>query len=422
MKKSLFALAALGAFASAAQAQSSVTLFGALDGSLAMGQNISKVTSASTASVTSATSGGSGMYMLDSSIVSSNWGMRGSEDLGGGKKANFYVEGDLALNNGNTHSDGLFRRGANISLSDANLGEVFLGRRGSAYILATGQMLPVSGNTAHQWRTVIGSSLGDQISNSVTYASPTIMGTNVVAQFGMNNTVNVGDEGTAFAAHIINKSISGLQITAAYNMRKMPNTGTCTAVTAAGGTNACYAVAVPNGGYAGAANTSGNLEGYAVGLKYKVTPALEAGILYAHGRTNNGGTSNLNPSDTGATNNVGTANGQTSAIMGGGVGYQYSSNLLLGANYLKTTFESSMTNLQAHYMLSKRTTVYSQVTVTTAAKGNIQDGTGAANSFSPLSCGSNKNQVCSGGFATSAGAQNVPLGGQAAQVGMIHRF
>ena len=34
MKKSLFALAALGAFASAAQAQSSVTLFGIIDASV----------------------------------------------------------------------------------------------------------------------------------------------------------------------------------------------------------------------------------------------------------------------------------------------------------------------------------------------------------------------------------------------------
>ena len=41
-----------------------------------------------------------------------------------------------------------------------------------------------------------------------------------------------------------------------------------------------------------------------------------------------------------------------------GLGYQASPALLLGANYIVTTADSTMANLQAHYALSKRTDVY----------------------------------------------------------------
>ena len=190
MKKSLFALAALGAFATAAQAQSTVTLYGNFDTSVAYLTGLQAATASTITNASNSITTGDGFGYIDSSWATSSWGMRGSEDLGGGMKANFHLESDILTNTGNTHSAGLFRRAANVSLADAKLGEVFLGRRGNAYILATGQMLPVSGNTAHQWRNVILSSVGDQISNSVTYATPTIMATNVVVQYGMNNTID----------------------------------------------------------------------------------------------------------------------------------------------------------------------------------------------------------------------------------------
>ena len=54
MKKSLFALAALGAFASAAQAQSTVTLYGAFDAGLAYITGVqASTTTAQTAATTS---------------------------------------------------------------------------------------------------------------------------------------------------------------------------------------------------------------------------------------------------------------------------------------------------------------------------------------------------------------------------------
>jgi general bacterial porin, GBP family len=84
MKKSLFALAALTAFAGAAQAQSSVTLYGILDTGVAYNNN------ASTA--------GSSTAAVDGILNTSRWGFKGTEDLGGGLKANFVL-----LNHVQTH-------------------------------------------------------------------------------------------------------------------------------------------------------------------------------------------------------------------------------------------------------------------------------------------------------------------------------
>jgi predicted porin len=148
MKKSLFALAALGAFATAAQAQSTVTLYGTFDTSIAYLTGLQATTSTAITNASNSITTGDGLSYIDGSWATSSWGMRGSEDLGGGMKANFHLESDTLTNTGNTHSSGLFRRAANVSLADAKFGEVFLGRRGNAYIIATGQMLPVQGNTA----------------------------------------------------------------------------------------------------------------------------------------------------------------------------------------------------------------------------------------------------------------------------------
>jgi predicted porin len=80
MKKSLVALAVLAA-SGAAMAQSSVTLYGTVDGAF------TKYTANNGVSKT-----GLGNSQLGSSLI----GFRGSEDLGGGMKAEFKLEGGLA--------------------------------------------------------------------------------------------------------------------------------------------------------------------------------------------------------------------------------------------------------------------------------------------------------------------------------------
>jgi len=114
MKKSLLALAAIS-FAGAAAAQSSVTLFGIVD-----------------AAYGHVSAGGKSVNGISNSgINSSRLGFRGNEDLGGGMRANFWLEGQLQndVGNGNATGGGLdFRRQAWVGLS-GGFGEVQFGRQ-----------------------------------------------------------------------------------------------------------------------------------------------------------------------------------------------------------------------------------------------------------------------------------------------------
>ena len=121
---SLTAAAALLALGStAAQAQSSVTLFGVID------TGVTHLSSSGSGSVTQASPDGN---------TSSRLGFRGSEDLGGGLKASFWLEsayesdtgagGSTSTDNMKNQSGGLtFGRRSTVSLS-GGFGEVRLGR------------------------------------------------------------------------------------------------------------------------------------------------------------------------------------------------------------------------------------------------------------------------------------------------------
>ena len=89
MKKSLFAVAAVTAFAGAAQAQSSVTVYGIMDIGY-YGTNVSS-TSQAAGTVKAQTS-----RITDGNEATSRLGFKGTEDLGGGTSAFFTIEMGLA--------------------------------------------------------------------------------------------------------------------------------------------------------------------------------------------------------------------------------------------------------------------------------------------------------------------------------------
>jgi len=119
MKKSLIALAALAA--TGAFAQSSVTISGAMDVGL-MSQSFGNNTSVQ--NVSTGTNGASRLRFV------------GVEDLGGGTKANFWLEMQPSFQNGTTSAAGLFNRGAWAGLSNTSLGEIRLGRQGTNNVSA----------------------------------------------------------------------------------------------------------------------------------------------------------------------------------------------------------------------------------------------------------------------------------------------
>lgn len=110
MKKSLLALAALTAFAGVAYAQSSVTLFGVVD----VSAKNSKTGSTTLKS------------LAKNGTASSRIGLRGVEDMGGGLKAGFWIEGDTDPDTG-TPGGQQWQRRSTVSLM-GGFGELRLGR------------------------------------------------------------------------------------------------------------------------------------------------------------------------------------------------------------------------------------------------------------------------------------------------------
>jgi predicted porin len=158
MKKSLIAIAALAA-AGAVSAQSSVTLFGVVDTGFQRVQ-----------------SDGVGGDVKTSRLASglqrtSRLGFRGVEDLGGGLKANFWLEAGLATDSGASGSTAVFsnntptgntvpsgalafNRRATVGLS-GNFGEVRLGRDSVVGLLTQESFDPFDANGVGSQRQVV---------------------------------------------------------------------------------------------------------------------------------------------------------------------------------------------------------------------------------------------------------------------------
>jgi len=91
MKKSLFALAAVTAFAGAAQAQSSVTVYGILDIGVG-GYNTRAATGAVTTPAVNGVNKSTGTVAFDGGESTNRLGFKGTEDLGNGTSAFFTIE------------------------------------------------------------------------------------------------------------------------------------------------------------------------------------------------------------------------------------------------------------------------------------------------------------------------------------------
>jgi predicted porin len=104
---------------SCAYAQGSVTLYGITDVGVEVANHVPGPNGTS----------GTAVRMESGSLAGSRWGLRGTEDLGGGLKAIFVLENGYSINNGTLGQGGrLFGRKAYVGLSTP-YGDVTLGRQ-----------------------------------------------------------------------------------------------------------------------------------------------------------------------------------------------------------------------------------------------------------------------------------------------------
>jgi predicted porin len=217
MKKSLIALAVIAA-SGAAMAQSSVTLYGRLDASI--GQTKVEVDSAGFSTSVKQTG------VNSSDLNTTYWGLKGSEDLGGGLRANFDLQSQFAMDTG-TATGTLFERKAIVGVSGA-FGAVDLGRNYTAYDglrAATNNVYDSNlATTFNVWSTGI-KDYSLRSSNSITYTSPSFSGVSGAAgySFGENKNIagNVNGDATDIASLHIKYANGPLLVGYAFQEEKL---------------------------------------------------------------------------------------------------------------------------------------------------------------------------------------------------------
>jgi predicted porin len=401
MKKSLLALAVLGAFAGAAQAQSSVTIYGIVDTGIAY---TSKAASsiASGAPISSAATTGS-RFALNSGVVQgSRIGFKGVEDLGGGLSAIFNLETGFTNDNGglqgDTGSTNLFRRKSVVGLG-GGFGTVLLGRQTDILddissmtgVADFGGVIGNSGSNLNRLQ-------GTRTNNSVRYNTTNLGGFTGSLIYGFGEQAGKTTSGQAFGLGGMYNN-GPLSLGAAYYQSKLGATPADVSITN-GGTG------TGTGAYSGNAGDTG--------LKtFTLAAAYQFSAVKVYGNWSRVKQPRAVSSTVGTTGIV-VFNGTTpQSFVIGGTNNNKTDTFELGANYALTPSLKLLGNvthsrisyvesgapkgkltqisLGTDYWLSKRTDLYAFVSnmraTDTINPGIVGGSTGGANSQTALIAG-----------------------------------
>ncbi|RAM62159.1 porin [Herbaspirillum rubrisubalbicans] len=178
MKKSILALAVLGAFGGAAHAQSNITIYGAVDASLSYTNKIG-ISGKDAHGNDIAGKDTGGLMALDSGLIKgSRLGIKGVEDLGGGLKAVFTIENGFTVDNGDAAQKGvLWGRQATVGLS-GNFGTVLAGRQTDILADIGGITSPgdFGGVVSRVHSLNLDRTNGERVNNSIRYNTPDFNG------------------------------------------------------------------------------------------------------------------------------------------------------------------------------------------------------------------------------------------------------
>lgn len=185
MKKALLAAALMSAGV-IAHAQSSVTLYGRIDAGL---EYISGLPNNSYTGSTSRWRAESGDW------GTSLWGLKGAEDLGGGTKAVFQLEGSFNTMNGALGSSGsIWNRWATVGFSNPNYGTFLMGRE---LFISNGVWdFDPFGQSNWSSASLVRGRNWPQSSNNFSYQSPKFAGFDVYGQYSLSNATSWNGNGT----------------------------------------------------------------------------------------------------------------------------------------------------------------------------------------------------------------------------------
>jgi len=191
MKKTLLAAALLAGFAGAASAQSSVTLYGVLDGGVRY-QNFN-LSAGPFSKVDISTSS---IAVVTGTQSTSRFGVKGVEDLGSGNQAVWNLEGQVNVNDGSAGSYSQWQRTSIVGLRNDAWGQVDIGRQlnlafkfaGLPIDNAFGVNAPIINISGVMGVTAV------RQSNMLMYQSPSFSGFKFGAQYSFNTGLASGKQ------------------------------------------------------------------------------------------------------------------------------------------------------------------------------------------------------------------------------------
>lgn len=341
------------AFAGIAHAQSNVTLYGLVDAGLLYNNNIK-----------------GGKLIGESSANSSRWGVTGNEDLGGGLKALFTLEGGFSLPTGGLSQGGLlFGRKAFLGLKSDDYGTLTFGRQYSVSNDATSSLASGADWAANglsygtRASDVDNVDTTNRIQNAIKYQSPSLAGLNVGllysvgGQTGKLSNNEVADAGVSY--------VNGpMKLAASYMFTKDPYYATYGDLGNSSTPSSSATGAVNNitnrifGGYASASSQNILVAGGSYALGNATLAALYSNTQFR-------GLGEIN-----AVGSFGTVyHGGTATFNSGELNLKYAltPTLTLGSAYIYTRNDGAgayegasyrQVNLGAIYAFSKRTSAY----------------------------------------------------------------
>jgi len=225
---SSLAIAMLAA-ASAAHAQSSVTLYGIIDVGIGYTHNTAVPKSATNNSGNASTQVG----FNNGTLSGSRWGLKGTEDLGGGLSTIFQLENGFSPTSGAFSSPGVeFNRQAFVGLSSTSYGTLTLGRQ---YDPTVDMVQPLTED--NYFGSIFGTP-GDvdnydnnfRVSNTIKYVSPTFNGLQFEGIYGLGGVAGSVSAGQSYGAGL-SYTNGGLGLAAAYFVAKTSNQTVFTSTT-----------------------------------------------------------------------------------------------------------------------------------------------------------------------------------------------
>jgi predicted porin len=313
---------ALGGMGQAANAQSSVTLYGVIDAAI-------DISNQGNGTLVRQTSGG---------MAGSRWGLTGKEDLGGGWKAIFTLENGFNLNTGQAGQGGLlFGRQAFTGLTGP-WGTLTFGRQYSpefwAFTYNDAFYGGLPGGLSDFYRTRANGTVVNMMNayatqartnNSVVYKTPTLYGLTVTAMYGFGGVPGSLKDGQTVSAWV-NYTLAAFAFNGSY-LRTVTADGSGDLIAWTVGGTYTIGPAQIFAGYSKDTDTTANTTAATgpkvqfslvnVGLKYTITPAWTAEAQVVHV---------INTSD-------GITSSQNAWIEAIGVQYSLSKRTLLYASY-----------------------------------------------------------------------------------------